>query len=64
MIDYKFTIVIVIAYFLGNISPSTIQAKKRGLDIKSEGSGNAGTTNTFRVLGACLLYTSDAADEL
>ena len=35
MIDYKFTIVIVIAYFLGNISPSTIQAKKRGLDIKS-----------------------------
>lgn len=52
MIDYKFTIVIIIAYFLGNISPSTIQAKKRGLDIKSEGSGNAGTTNTFRVLGA------------
>lgn len=30
MIDYKFTIVIVIAYFLGNISPSTIQAKREG----------------------------------
>ncbi len=52
MIDYKFILVIVIAYFMGNISPSTIQAKKSGVDIKSEGSGNAGTTNAFRVLGA------------
>jgi glycerol-3-phosphate acyltransferase PlsY len=41
----------VIAYLLGNISPSTIQAKMAGLDIKKEGSGNAGTTNTLRVLG-------------
>ncbi|MDY2959607.1 MAG: glycerol-3-phosphate 1-O-acyltransferase PlsY [Hornefia sp.] len=52
MIEYKFIIFVAVAYFLGNISPSTIQAKKRGVDIKSEGSGNAGTTNTFRVLGA------------
>ena len=52
MIDYKFILVIIIAYFLGNISPSTIQAKKNGVDIKQEGSGNAGTTNAFRVLGA------------
>lgn len=52
MIDYNFIIVVAIAYLLGNISPSIIQAKMRGLDIKIEGSGNAGTTNTFRVLGA------------
>lgn len=52
MIDYKFILVIIIAYLLGNISPSTIQAKKNGVDIKQEGSGNAGTTNAFRVLGA------------
>lgn len=41
----------IIAYFLGNISPSTIMAKRQGLDIKKEGSGNAGTTNALRVMG-------------
>lgn len=42
---------IVIAYFLGNISPSTLIGRARGIDIKKEGSGNAGTTNALRVLG-------------
>ena len=42
---------IIISYFIGNISPSTILAKRVGLDIKKEGSGNAGTTNALRVLG-------------
>ena len=37
---------------LGNISPSTILAKAKGIDIKKAGSGNAGTTNALRVLGA------------
>ena len=41
----------LVAYFIGNISPSTIMAKKQGLDIKKEGSGNAGTTNALRVMG-------------
>ncbi|MDD4199854.1 MAG: glycerol-3-phosphate 1-O-acyltransferase PlsY [Eubacteriales bacterium] len=41
----------VVAYFIGNISPSIILAKKQGIDIKSEGSGNAGTTNALRVMG-------------
>ncbi len=41
----------VIAYFLGNISPSTIMAKRQGIDIKEAGSGNAGTTNALRVMG-------------
>ena len=51
------TLVVIIAalgllsYFIGNISPSTIMAKKRGLDIKKEGSGNAGTTNALRLMG-------------
>lgn len=46
------TVVIVLAaYFIGNISPSTILAKKQGIDIKKEGSGNAGTTNALRVMG-------------
>ncbi len=50
-IDVNFIISIVIAYLLGSISPSTILAKAQGVDIKKEGSGNAGTTNTLRVLG-------------
>ena len=61
MIDYKFILVIVIAYFMGNISPSTIQAKKSGVDIKSEGSGNAGTTNAFRVFGAKVALITQSA---
>ncbi len=42
---------IILAYFLGNISPSTLLARAAGKDIKKEGSGNAGTTNALRVLG-------------
>lgn len=50
--DYTLMIVaIVIAYFLGNISPATLLARAVGKDIKKEGSGNAGTTNALRVLG-------------
>ncbi len=44
-------IISLIAYFIGNISPSTILARRAGLDIKKEGSGNAGTTNALRVMG-------------
>ena len=47
----KIIAAVVIAYFIGNISPSTMLAKARGLDIKKEGSGNAGTTNALRVMG-------------
>lgn len=41
----------LISYFIGNISPSTLIGKRRDIDIKKEGSGNAGTTNALRVLG-------------
>nr|WP_132943858.1 glycerol-3-phosphate 1-O-acyltransferase PlsY [Tumebacillus sp. BK434] len=40
------------AYLLGSISTSTLLAKKfAGIDIRDHGSGNAGATNTMRVLG-------------
>lgn len=52
MFSVKFVILLLIAYMLGNISPSTILAKAKGIDIKKAGSGNAGTTNALRVLGA------------
>lgn len=47
-----YIVMILLAYFIGNISPSTMLAKSKGLDIKKEGSGNAGTTNALRVMGA------------
>ena len=47
----KFVIWVAAAYFIGNISPSIILGKLKGVDIKKEGSGNAGTTNALRVLG-------------
>lgn len=44
--------VLVISYILGSI-PSAIWVGKltKGIDIRHHGSGNMGTTNTFRVLG-------------
>lgn len=45
-------IVIVISYIIGSIPTSIIVARlMRGIDIREHGSGNAGGTNTFRVLG-------------
>ncbi len=46
-----FYVYIVIAYLLGSISPSILLGRLKGVDIRKEGSGNAGTTNTLRVLG-------------
>lgn len=43
--------VIAAAYLLGNISPAILIGRLHGIDIKKEGSGNAGTTNVLRVLG-------------
>lgn len=42
----------VISYLIGSISFSYLISKKiAGIDIRSHGSGNAGATNTLRVLG-------------
>ena len=43
---------VVLAYFLGSI-PSAVWIGKRfhNIDVREHGSGNAGTTNTIRVLG-------------
>jgi glycerol-3-phosphate acyltransferase PlsY len=46
------TIAILISYLLGSISFSILFAKwLRKIDIREHGSGNAGATNTLRVLG-------------
>ena len=50
MINYL--IIILVSYFIGSISTSYIIAKKMmGVDIRTQGSGNAGSTNVLRALG-------------
>ena len=44
-------IAIIGSYFIGNISPAILIGRMMGVDIRKEGSGNAGTTNVLRVLG-------------
>ena len=57
-------LIIAASYFIGNISPSTILARRAGHDIKKEGSGNAGTTNALRVLGKKAALITLAVDVL
>lgn len=42
---------LLIGYGLGSISTSYLYGKARGIDVREHGSGNAGTTNTLRVMG-------------
>ncbi|GIP20128.1 glycerol-3-phosphate acyltransferase 1 [Paenibacillus sp. J22TS3] len=56
-------VAVLISYLLGSISFSVVLAKTlKGIDIRQHGSGNAGATNTLRVLGkgpAVLVLTLD-----
>ena len=48
----KISFVIIASYLIGSVSPSIILGKiLKGIDIREHGSGNAGSTNAFRVLG-------------
>ncbi len=47
-----FSIFTIVSYFIGNISPASIIGRIYNIDIRKEGSGNPGTTNVLRTLGA------------
>lgn len=55
-------IVILIAYLLGSLSGSLLLGKLRGVDIRTQGSGNAGGTNAFRTQGAMFALGAVAID--
>lgn len=42
---------LLIGYALGSLQTAYILGRIKGIDIREHGSGNAGTTNTLRVLG-------------
>ena len=44
-------VLMVLSYFIGSISPASLLAKAKGIDIREEGSGNPGTTNVLRIMG-------------
>ena len=52
----------IVAYLLGSVNTSIIVGKLYGVDIRKEGRGNAGLTNTLRTLGkraALVVLTGD-----
>ena len=44
-------ICLIIGYICGNVQTAYLMGQQKGIDIREHGSGNAGTTNTLRVLG-------------
>jgi glycerol-3-phosphate acyltransferase PlsY len=46
-----FCLKLLVAYLLGSLSGSLLLGRLRGVDIRNQGSGNAGGTNAFRTQG-------------
>jgi glycerol-3-phosphate acyltransferase PlsY len=45
-------VAVVLSYVLGSIPAAYIAGRMHGIDLRTQGSGNLGATNVFRVLGA------------
>ena len=43
---------LILSYLLGSVSGAMLIGKLKGVDIREMGSGNAGSTNAFRTIGA------------
>lgn len=54
----------VIGYLLGNFSPSFLIGRRRGFDVRREGSGNAGATNAFLLAGKNAFFVTAMLDIL
>lgn len=47
---------VIVSYLLGSVSGSLVLGRARGVDIRSLGSGNAGSTNAFRTQGLAFAF--------
>lgn len=45
-------LIILIGYLIGSFQTAIVLGRMQGIDIRDHGSGNAGATNTLRVLGS------------
>ena len=54
----------LIGYVLGNFSPAYLLGRIKGYDIREEGSGNAGATNAFILLGKNAFFLTAILDIL
>lgn len=55
-------IALIIGYLLGGVQTAILYSSLKGMDIRQHGSGNAGATNTLRVLGkkaALIVFIGD-----
>jgi acyl phosphate:glycerol-3-phosphate acyltransferase len=48
---YLAALAVMVSYFLGTFPSALIVAKRGGIDVTAEGSGNPGTSNVVRLLG-------------
>ncbi|MHA1747358.1 MAG: glycerol-3-phosphate acyltransferase, partial [Promethearchaeota archaeon] len=51
--------ILVMSYFFGSVNPGYLFGKMKGIDIREHGTKNAGTSNTYKVLG--LKYAAPTA---
>lgn len=56
------SLLILAAYTIGSLSGSLLLGKLRGVDIRTQGSGNAGGTNAYRTQGAMFALGAVAID--
>lgn len=45
-------VAVVVGYSVGAVSPATLLARRKGVDLRGVGSGNPGATNAGRALGS------------
>ena len=54
----------LIGYLLGNFSPAFLIGKRRGYDVRKDGSGNVGATNAFLLAGKNAFFITALLDIL
>ena len=64
MLPVKALICFVIGYLLGNINPAYLLVKRKGYDVREEGSGNAGASNALIIAGKAAFFITALADIL
>jgi len=60
----EYIITIILSYLFGSIPTALIFSKMKNIDIRKQGSGNIGATNSFRVMGKKIGFVVTFADIL